>query len=84
MFPAGEMLCWWGAWLVASAVFSGGEWASVISPLFVMLLLLFVSGIPLQERQALQRWGEEPAYLEYRSRTWLLVPMPRLCHSKAL
>lgn len=77
------MLCWWGVWLVASAVFSGAEWASVASPLFVMLLLLFVSGIPLQERQAQQRWGDQPEYMEYRAGTRLLVPLPMLCHSKA-
>lgn len=77
------MLCWWGVWLVACAVFSGAEWASVVSPLFVMLVLFRVSGIPLQERQAQARWGADPAYQEYRARTWLLLPLPQLCHSKA-
>lgn len=77
------MLCWWGVWLVACAVFSGAEWASVVSPLFVMLLLLRVSGIPLQEQQARSRWGGDPAYEEYRRRTWLLLPLPPLCHGKS-
>ena len=77
------MLLWWGAWLVASAGFSGAEWGSAASPLFVMAVLLFLSGVPLQERQALARWGELPEYQEYRARTRLLVPLPRLCHSKA-
>ena len=74
----GEMLCWWGMWLLCSASFHGGAWASVVSPLFVCVLLLFVSGIPLQERQAQLRWGDDPAYQEHVRRTRLLVPLPQL------
>ena len=48
----GEILQWWGLWLISTAVLSGGYWACVISPLFLMCLLLFVSGVPLQEKQA--------------------------------
>jgi len=35
----------------------GAQMASVVSPVFVMLLLRFVSGVPLQEKQANARWG---------------------------
>jgi len=38
----GEMVLWWGVFLASCAPFSGGDWAAVASPLFVMLLLLFV------------------------------------------
>ena len=38
----GEMLLWWGVFLAACAPFGGAEWASVASPLFVMLLLIFI------------------------------------------
>lgn len=31
---------------------SGAYWICIISPLFLMGLLLFVSGVPLQEKQA--------------------------------
>jgi steroid 5-alpha reductase family enzyme len=72
----GEITVWTGFWLACTAVFSGGEWASVASPLFVSFLLLFVSGVPLQEAQAKARWGDDPAYQEYRRRTWLLLPLP--------
>ena len=30
---------------------SGAYWVCIISPLFLMCLLLFVSGVPLQEKQ---------------------------------
>jgi len=77
----GEMMLWWGLFLTCCATFYGAEWAAVASPLFVMTLLLFVSGVPLQEHQAQMRWGEDPAYQSYRSRTFLLLPLPKLWRS---
>lgn len=73
----GEMLVWWGVLLGCCRTFEGGEWAAVASPLFVMFLLLGVSGVPLQERQAKERWGQDPAYLTHRANTFLLLPLPR-------
>lgn len=73
----GEMLLWWGIFLGCSASFHGAEWIAVVSPLFVAFLLLFVSGIPLQERQAQARWGQDEEYQTYRARTNLLLPLPR-------
>lgn len=51
----GEILQWWGLWLLSIAVLSGAYWVCIISPLFLMCLLLFVSGVPLQEKQACHR-----------------------------
>jgi steroid 5-alpha reductase family enzyme len=61
----------------------GVQFASVASPLFVMLLLRFVSGVPLQEKQAEARWGTTQEYLSYRARTNLLVPLPKCWGAKA-
>lgn len=45
----GEMCMWWGIWLLCIPVFGrSAYWLSVASPLFVMSILLFLSGIPLQ------------------------------------
>jgi hypothetical protein len=46
----GEMVLWWGVFITCSSGLSGVQFVSVASPLFVMTLLLFVSGIPLQVR----------------------------------
>ncbi|GMH45935.1 hypothetical protein BSKO_13899 [Bryopsis sp. KO-2023] len=73
----GEMLIWWGIFVTSIKGLSGVEFVSVVSPCFVMLLLLTVSGIPLQEKQAKERWGQDPAYQEHRRRTNLLVPIPK-------
>lgn len=74
----GEILMWWGIFLATLPVWleSGHEdgWATIISPLFTMLILLFLSGMPTAEGSALERWythGNDlkAEYTEYRSRT---------------
>ena len=72
----GEMLVWWGLFVYAVPVLAGAAWAVVIGPVFITLLLLFVSGIPPLERSAREKYGDDPAYAEYRRRTSLLVPLP--------
>lgn len=47
----GEMTLWWGVFITCTGGLSGAQFASVASPLFVMALLFFVSGIPLQVRE---------------------------------
>jgi steroid 5-alpha reductase family enzyme len=74
----GEMTLWWGVWLLAVPSFGrSGAWATILGPCFVALLLLKVSGIPLQEAQAASRWGGEAGYRAHVARTRLLVPLPR-------
>lgn len=70
----GEITLWVGVAIVAAPALSGWQWIGLISPLFVTLLLTRVSGIPLQEEQAAERWGDDPAYRAYRERTPVLVP----------
>jgi steroid 5-alpha reductase family enzyme len=72
----GEMLVWWGIFILAVPVLHGGAFAVVIGPVFITLLLLFVSGIPPLERSADAKYGSEPAYRDYKRRTSILVPLP--------
>lgn len=72
----GEMLVWWGVFLYAVPFLDGAAFAVVIGPVFITLLLLFVSGIPLLERSAEAKYGDDPAYREYKRRTSILVPLP--------
>ena len=48
----------------------------MLGPVFITLLLLFVSGIPLLERSADEKYGDDPAYRDYKRRTSVLVPLP--------
>ena len=72
----GEMLVWWGLFIFAVPFLHGAAFAVVIGPIFITVLLLFVSGIPLLERSAEARYGDDPAYREYKRRTSVLVPLP--------
>ena len=72
----GEMLVWWGLFAYAVPFLDGAAFAVAIGPVFLTLLLLFVSGIPLLERSAEAKYGADPAYREYRRRTSILVPLP--------
>ena len=71
----GEMLVWWGLFVFAVPFLDGAAFAVVIGPVFITLLLLFVSGIPLLERSAEAKYGDDPAYREYKRRTSILVPL---------
>jgi len=78
----GEMCVWAGIFLICCGTFPAGPspaWATILSPFFVTALLFLVSGIPLQEKQAADRWGGDPAFAAYRARTNLLVPLPFKC-----
>ncbi len=72
----GEILLWAGVFVVASPQLVGVQWLAVLSPIFVTALLVAGSGIPLLEASATKRWGQDPAYQAYRSRTPVLVPRP--------
>ena len=72
----GEILVWWGLFLYAVPFLDGAAFAVVVGPVFITLLLLFVSGIPPLERSANETYGDDPAYRDYTRRTSILVPLP--------
>lgn len=72
----GEITLWTGVAIIAVPVLSGWQWATLVSPVFVTLLLTKVSGIPLLERRADDRWGGKPDYEQYKATTPVLVPRP--------
>lgn len=44
-----QILLWWGIFLASTPVLKNAEWLVIIGPIFLTLLLLFVSGIPMLE-----------------------------------
>jgi steroid 5-alpha reductase family enzyme len=70
----GEILLWIGLALLAFPALSGWQYITLISPLFVIFLLTKVSGIPLLEAKADQRWQDLVAYQRYKSTTPVLIP----------
>ncbi len=47
---------------------------TMLSPVFVTLLLVFVSGVSLLEQRADETWGGHTDYESYKRRTPLLIP----------
>jgi steroid 5-alpha reductase family enzyme len=72
----GEIVLWIGVALIALPVLRGWQWVTLISPLFVILLLTCVSGVPLLEKKANATWGGQDDYEAYKARTAVLVPLP--------
>jgi steroid 5-alpha reductase family enzyme len=72
----GEIVLWVGVAIIALPVLRGWQWLTLISPLFVTLLLTRVSGLPMLEKRADEKWGGQPEYEAYKARTPVLVPRP--------
>lgn len=70
----GEIVLWIGVTIIALPVLQGWQWVALISPVFVILLLTRVSGIPLLEKKADQKWGGQPEYEAYKKTTPVLIP----------
>lgn len=70
----GEIVLWLGVAVVALPVLRGWQYATLLSPLFVTLLLTRVSGVPLLEQRAEARWGGDPEYEAYKASTPVLFP----------
>lgn len=64
----GECSLWWGVYLVALG--SPGAWWTIISPLTINFLLLYVSGIPMLEK----KYEGNLAFEDYKKRTSPLIP----------
>jgi steroid 5-alpha reductase family enzyme len=70
----GEIVLWVGVAVIALPVLRGWQWIALISPVFVTLLLTRVSGIPLLEKKADEKWGGQEDYESYKKRTPVLIP----------
>lgn len=73
----GEILVWAGVYMyVATSLATTQALVALVSPLFIITLLLFVSGIPILEKYADKKWGKDKVYQDYKKRTSILVPFP--------
>lgn len=72
----GEIVLWTGVAVMATPAMSGWQWLGWASPLFVCWLLTKVSGIPMLERRADEKWGGQADYEAYKAATPVLVPRP--------
>jgi steroid 5-alpha reductase family enzyme len=79
----GEIVLWIGVAIIAVPVLRGWQWITLISPVFVTLLLTRVSGVPILEKRADEKWGGQADYEAYKKRTPVLIPRPPVRDSNA-
>jgi steroid 5-alpha reductase family enzyme len=70
----GEILLWTGIAFFGISCFTGLERVAWISPIFIYLLLTKISGTPILDKRALEKWGDDPEYQKYRDNTPALIP----------
>jgi steroid 5-alpha reductase family enzyme len=81
----GEMLVWWGIYIftlsgIGNLVGIGTEVYILLTglgPIYITLLLLFVSGIPILEKQHEEKYGDQKGFKEYKKNSNLLFPIPQ-------
>ena len=70
----GEIVLWIGVAVIALPILRGWQWVTLISPVFVALLLTRVSGVPMLEKRADEKWGGQEDYEAYKESTPVLIP----------
>ena len=72
----GEIVLWIGVTIIALPILQGWQWVALISPIFIIILLTKISGIPMLESRADEKWGGQEDYEIYKEKTPVLIPMP--------
>ena len=71
---AGEITLWFGISIISFPVLEGWQFITLISPIFVYLLLTRVSGINMLEKRSDDQWGDQSEYQNYKKNTPVLFP----------
>jgi steroid 5-alpha reductase family enzyme len=70
----GEIVIWIGIAIIAFPSLRGWGFLTLVSPIFVALLITKISGVPLLERFADEKWGGLEDYETYKRNTPVLIP----------
>ena len=65
----GEILLWLGIAVMSFSSLEGFQYFTLISPIFVYILLVYISGIRMLENQANKKWGHLDSYKKYLRNT---------------
>jgi steroid 5-alpha reductase family enzyme len=68
----GEIVLWTGIAVMSFSSLEGLQYLTLISPIFTYLLLVYVSGVRMLEARGDLKWGDNPAYQEYKKKTPVL------------
>ena len=75
-FPnyTGEIMVWLGIFIACIPVLTGLEWATIVSPIWIIGLLVGLSGIPFLEKSNKKRYGHLEDFQTYKKNTKKLLP----------
>ena len=65
----GEILLWFGIAVMSFSSLNGLQYLTLISPIFVYILLVYISGIRILENNGYKKWGHLESYKEYLQNT---------------
>ena len=65
----GEIFIWIGISVISFSSLSNLQFATLISPIFTYVLLVYVSGVRLLEASGKEKWGHLKSYKEYIKKT---------------
>ena len=71
----GEIIIWLGIFVISisyiNSIFAS---LSVLSPIFVFVLLRFLTGVPQLEVRGDEKWGKQKEYINYKKETGIIFP----------
>ena len=71
----GEIIIWLGIFVISISYINSIFTAlSILSPIFVFVLLRFLTGVPQLEQRGQEKWGKQEKYLKYKEKTGILLP----------
>ena len=65
----GEIVLWTGIAVMSISSLEGLQYITLISPIFVYVLLVYISGVRILENQAEKKWGHLDIYRQYVKKT---------------
>ena len=65
----GELMFWWGLFISIFNNLNGLEYLTILGPVTITLLIVFVTGIPLLEKNYNERYKDNEEYKRYKSST---------------
>ena len=70
----GEILFWIGIFVSTFSYITEWQWIALLSPLWIIFLLVKFSGIPPLEEKWAEKYGDNSSFLEYKEESYRLIP----------
>lgn len=71
----GEITNWTGIYIYCLSSLTGlNAVIGLLTPFYIAFTILFISGVPILEKNADKKWGKDKDYIDYKNKTSLLIP----------